>query len=182
MNKIPMLFAPHIERTRLDGKREDESDFDYLNISNRPEAAEVRQFFESFLERYPGEHRAELLQRLRESDIQFASATFELFLYTCFLQTGWTVEVHPEVPNGKGKRPDFRVHTDTGDAFYVEATLARELSDQELAAERRKNEVLRAIDDIRSPNFLLEIDVHGSPRSNVPRRNLRHVRAKGRLY
>lgn len=90
------------------------------------------------------------------------------------MQVGWTVEVHPEVPNGKGKRPDFRVHIDTGVALYVEATLARKFSDDELAAERRKNQVLRAIDDMHSPNFLLDIDVEGSPRTNVPRKNLRH--------
>jgi hypothetical protein len=134
----------------------------------------VRRFLESCFDRYPPECRPELLQRLRDSDIQFASATFELFLHACFLQTGWTVEIHPEVPNGNGKRPDFRVHTDRGDAFYVEATLARELSDAELAVERRKNEVLRAIDDMPSANFLLDIDVEGGPRSNVPRKNLRH--------
>lgn len=169
-----MIFDPNIERTRLDGKRQDESAFGYLNISNRSEAAAVRRFLESCIDRYPPDHRPELLQRLRESDVQFASATFELFLHACFLQSGWTVEIHPEVPNGNGKRPDFRIHTDSGDAFYVEATLARELSDAELAADRRKNEVLRAIDDMPSANFLLDIDVEGSPRTNVPRKNLRH--------
>jgi len=169
-----MLFDHHIDRTRLDGKREDEGDFGYLNVSNRPEAAEVRNFLESCLKHYPKEHSAELIQRMRKSDIQFASASFELFLHTCFLQIGWTIEVHPKVPGEIAKRPDFRVYTDTGDAFYVEATLARKFSDDELAAERRKKEVLRAINDMPSPYFLLDIDFYGSPRTSVPRKNLRH--------
>jgi hypothetical protein len=66
------------------------------------------------------------------------------------------------------------VTTERDDSFYVEATLARTQSDFDLAAERRKNEVLRAIDDVPSPDFLLEIDVQGSPRTTVPRRQLRH--------
>ncbi|MFL9996244.1 hypothetical protein PQR34_34625 [Paraburkholderia sediminicola] len=169
-----MIFGNNIDRTRLDGKREDEGDFDYLNVSNRAEAARVRDFLESCLGEYPNEHRAEIIQRLRESDIQFASAAFELFLYACFLRMGWTVDVHPEVPDGNGRRPDFRVHTGTAEAFYVEATLARQFSDAELAAERRKAEVLRAIDDMPCPDFVLDLDVEGSPRTNVPRKNLRH--------
>lgn len=172
--QITVLFDTDAARTRLSGRRPDEDAFGYLNESNRPEAAEVRFFLEACLQSYPEQHRVELIRRLRESDIQFASASFELFLHACFLQIGWTIEVHPEVPGGNGKRPDFRVHTDTGDAFYVEATLAREFSDAELAAERRINEVLRAINDMPSPDFLLDIDVGGSPRTNVPRRNLRH--------
>lgn len=169
-----MLFDQNVERTRQDGKREDEDDLAYLNLSGRREAEEVRRFIESCLDRYPREHRDELIQRMRESDIQFASASFELFLHSGFLQLGWTVHIHPEVPGGNGRRPDFRVCTQTGDAFYVEATLARSRSDAELAAERRKNEVLRAIDDMPSPHFLLDVDIDGSPRTTVPRRNLRH--------
>lgn len=169
-----MIFDNNIHRTRLDGKREDESDFDYLNVSDRAEAGRVRDFLETCLREYPDEHRAEIIQRLRESDIQFASAAFELFLYACFLRMGWTVDVHPEVLKGNGKRPDFRVRTGSEEAFYVEATLARQFSDAELAAERRKAEVLRAIDDMPCPNFVLDLDIEGSPRTTVPRRNLRH--------
>lgn len=169
-----MLFDQEVERTRQDGKREDEGDFEYLNISGRPEAAEVRRYLEACLAQYPEMHRAELVQRMRESDVQYASATFELFLHSSFLRLGWTAEVHPEVPGGNGRRPDFRVWTEAGDAFYVEATLARSHSDAEAAAERRKNEVMRAINDMHFPHFLLEVDVEGSPRTPVPRRQLRN--------
>ena len=42
-----ILFDHNIERTRLDGKKPDESDFGYLNVSNRPESAKVRRFLDS---------------------------------------------------------------------------------------------------------------------------------------
>jgi hypothetical protein len=169
-----MLFDTDIERTRMDGKRQDEDDLVYLNVSNRPEAQAVREFLEACLQGYPAEHRDEMIQRLRGSDVQYASATFELFLHACFTRLGWAVEIHPVVPNGNGRHPDFRVETLEGEAFYVEATIARQFSAAELAAERRKNEVLRAIDDMQSPDFMVEVDVEGTPRTNVPRRNLRH--------
>lgn len=84
-----MLFDQDIERTRSDGRQHDEGDFDYLNVSGRPEAAAVRELLESWLANYPSAHRTELIQRLRHSDQQFASASFELLLYTVLARLGW---------------------------------------------------------------------------------------------
>lgn len=167
-----MLFDT-LDRQMDHGKRPDQGDFEYLNLSGRPEAARVRDFIEACLRSYPAEHRPEIVARLKASDLQFASATFELFLNRLFSLLNWTVTVHPELPNGSPKRPDFLVHTPEGGAFYLEATLVRQFSEQEQAVERRKNEVIRAIDDIPSPDFLLDVYLSGSPRSTVPRRNLR---------
>ncbi|WP_241132652.1 hypothetical protein [Achromobacter insuavis] len=169
-----MLFDQDIERTRSDGKRHDEGDFDYMNVSGRLEAAAVRDLLESWLADYPSAHHTELFQRLRHSDQQFASASFELFPYTVLARLGWTIEVHPDIPSGNGKRPDFRVRTDSGDAFYLEVTVAGAFSAAEFAAEQRKNEVLHAIDDLHSPHFLLDVQVEGNPPTPVPRRKLRH--------
>ena len=162
-----------IERSGLDGKRPDESDFDYLNTSARPEAHRVRTAIAEWLERFPKAHRDEVVSRIRGSDTEFASATFELFLHEVCLRQGWHVEIHPTLPNGRAKHPDFRVDTPSG-SFYLEATLASKFSADQQAAERRKNEVLRAIDDLHSPDFLLEIDPSGSPQSNVNKRKLKH--------
>ncbi|WP_143277725.1 hypothetical protein [Bordetella genomosp. 10] len=168
-----MLFDQDIERTRSDGKRHDEGDFDCLNVSGRPEAAAGRELLELWLVDYPSAHRTELIQRLRNSDQQFASASFELFLYTVLARLRWTIDVHPDIPGGNSKRPDFRVRTDSGDAFYLEATIAGAFSAAELAAEQRKKEVLHAIDDLHSPHFLLNVQVEGNPPTPVPRRKLR---------
>ena len=162
-----------IVRSGLDGKRQDEGNFDYLNTSARPEAERVRKAIAEWLAYVPEAHRDELVSRIRGSDTQFASATFELFLHAVCLRQGWRVEIHPALSNGKASHPDFRVETPSG-SFYLEATLASQFSVEQEAAERRKNEVLRAIDDLPSPNFLLEIDPSGDPQSNVRKRQLRH--------
>ncbi|AMP03757.1 hypothetical protein [Collimonas pratensis] len=170
-----MTIFDDIERTLEGGTQYGWADFEYLNLSNRPEAARVREFLCNCLEHYPVEHRNELIKRMRASDIQFASATFELILHEMFVRLGWSVTVHPEILDGNGRLPDFLVCSTDGESFYVEAALARQYSQQELAAEKRKNQILKVIDNFPSPNFLLQIDPDGSPRSNVPGKKLRHA-------
>lgn len=166
-----MLFD-NIPRTGYAGRRPDEGQFNYLNTSARPEAERVRSAIQDWLQRVPVAHRGELRSRIRGSDKVFASATFELFLHELCLRQGWQVEIHPTLSNGQRKHPDFLVEAPNG-KFYLEAVLASQLSDDQEAAEQRKNSVLRAIDDLPSPNFLLEIDPIGAPLTPVPAKRLK---------
>ncbi|MFZ1181648.1 MAG: hypothetical protein WAN92_09150 [Herbaspirillum sp.] len=160
-----------IERSGQDGKRQDESDFDYLNTSARPEAQRVRTAIAEWLKHFPEAHRKEVINRIRGDDTQFSSATFELFLHEVCLRLGWRVEIHPALSNGNTKRPDFRVETPSG-SFYLEATFASQFSSDQKAAEQRKKKVLRAIDDLHLPNFHLGIYLSGNPQKEINKRKL----------
>lgn len=162
-----------IERSGQDGRRPDESNFDYLNTSARPEAQQVRTAIAEWLKHFPEAHRNEVVNRIRGNDTQFSSATFELFLHEVCLRLGWRVEIHPALPNGKETHPDFRVETPSG-SFYLEATCASRFSDDQRAAERCKNEVLCTIGDFDSPDFFLRITLSGNPRSSINKRKLKH--------
>ena len=67
---------------------------------------------------------------------------------------GYSVECHPDVPNGL-KHPDFLACSPRGDDFYLEAVLANEASDEKVAEKARMNVVYDTIDRIESPNFFV---------------------------
>jgi hypothetical protein len=76
---------------------------------------------------------------------------------------GCTVTVHPDLPDGSPAHPDFLIVTHDGANVYVEAVLASDYSQAEIAARKRKDAVLAAIDKIDSPNFFLSVDAEGNP-------------------
>ena len=85
-----------------------------------------------------------------------------------------TLLIHPDLPNGSTKHPDFLVTTPEGDEFYLEAVLASEFSADEIAAESRKNTVLNTIEGLESPNFSLGINANGNPDTPPSGRRLRN--------
>lgn len=155
-------------------KSHTQGDFEYLNTSARDEAGRVRAFIEAWVERYPSEHRAELQQRLRdEDDRHFTAACFELIVFACMSSAGCVVEVHPELPNGSPRKPDFLVRTTDGDGFYLECVLASEFNPFEVGSSKRKAVVLEAIESIDSPDFLIGILAEGDPLSPPSSKRLR---------
>lgn len=155
-------------KSRIDGS------FEYLDRSGRSEARRVREFIETWLERYPIEHRTEMEIRLRDrNDRNFASASFELILFACVSSLGYSVQVHPRLPNGNNKRPDFLVRRAGGEDFYLEAVLASEFDAAEIAARRRTNVVLEALEGINSPNFFIGIIAKGNPDTPPPTKKLK---------
>ncbi len=114
---------------------------------------------EAWFERYPQEHKVELVSRLRsENETEHSSAIFELVLHEVLVTSGWTVTVHPEV-NRTSKKPDFLAECGQ-DRVYIEATTVRPSgplhSDDPL-----EETVLDAIDDLNSPNFFLHLETEG---------------------
>lgn len=141
-----------------------ETDFDFLDRSGRKEAENVRQFLNHWIERFPLEEQKELISRIQSRDSKaYESATFEMILYAILTNLGGSIEIHPDLDNGTEKHPDFLVSFGDGKQFYVEAVLASEHSETELAAERRKNVVLDSINRLESPNFFLGINAEGNP-------------------
>ena len=151
-----------------------ETDFEYLDRSARPEAAAVREFMNDWLSKYPQDEAAELISRLKSREQNsFDGAAFEIALYAILIQLGCEIEVHPELPNGSKKRPDFLVKTPDGEDFYLEATLASEFDTQQIGAERRKNIILQSISKLDSPNFFLGIKAESNPNTPPPSKALR---------
>lgn len=170
-----MLFKEK-SRTYSGPKTYGERDFDFLDRSGRTEAENVRAFLNSWIERFPEEEQKELVSRIQSRDSKaFESATFEIILYAILTTLGCSIEVHPNLDNGSERHPDFLVSFGEGEQFYVEAVLASEHSDAELAAERRKNVVLDSIERLESPNFFLGINAEGNPETPPSGKALRRV-------
>lgn len=151
------------KRSFLGPKSYGEGDFNYLDRSGRSEAERVRTFLEKWLACFPSQHRSELEARLRDSNNRhFNSASFELILFACAKSLGYSVEVHPTLPNGNSKHPDFLLSRNGNDGFYLEAVLVSEFNDKEIAAQKRKDVVLETLEGIVSPNFFLVINIDGN--------------------
>jgi hypothetical protein len=147
-------------------------DFVYLNASARPGVEAIRATLEDWFSRYPKAGRAELRSRFRSNNLDHRSAYFELFLHELLLRLGCKVELHPQIP-GTTRRPDFAVLSDDNQRFYVEAVLASDQSEEEMAAEARKNQVYDALNRLDSPNFYIGMDLRGAPATPPSARKLR---------
>lgn len=158
-----MLFDDK-ERTFTGPRSYVEDDWEYLDRSGRVEAQRVRGFLNKWANEYPLEHRYELIARVKSGDQHnFHSATFELVLFALLRSLGCAVTIHPNLPNGGVSHPDFLAVTRNGAQAYVEAVLASDYSSGEIAARKRKDVVLAAIDNINSPNFFVSVDAEGNP-------------------
>ncbi len=135
---------------------------------------QVRDLIETWVSRFPGAARADVVGRLRSPDYaQHASAFWELYLHETFTGSGFEVSVHPSVSGGSNK-PDFLV-TRGEEAFYLEAKcLVAGRADA--GASARTKRVYDALDKIHCPNFFLQIDVKqvgpADLRTKGPRRKL----------
>lgn len=159
-----MILFEEKERSDSGPKTYIESDFEYLDRSGRSEADQVRQFLNHWVSQLEDEDAKDIVGRIISNDSQnYASAIFELVLFAIMRQLGCELVVHPDVGNGKGKRPDFLVRAPQGEEFYLEAVLASEYDDVELSARNRTNVVLESIDGMESPNFFLGISATGNP-------------------
>lgn len=158
-----LLFAQR-NRPDLDPKRRVETEWEYLDRSGRAQASRVRALMERWIVEYPAAERTELITRLRGKDHQFQSAAFELVVFALLRSIGCSVVVHPTLPNGTDRHPDFLARTSLGESVYVEAVVASEFSDEEGAAHRRADVLLNTIDArVDSQRFLLWVETDGSP-------------------
>ncbi|MGE0827265.1 MAG: hypothetical protein AB7G75_30035 [Candidatus Binatia bacterium] len=152
---------------------------EYLNRSGRPTATRVRRVLEDWFSRYPIGEQRELKARLRsEDDEHFYSAFFELYLHELLTRLDYKVQVHPRIPGGTLRRPDFLVEKLGIEPFYLEAAITMDLSKEEAAAEARVNQAYDALNRLESPDFFLWLKVYGSPATPIPAKRLRAAVAK----
>lgn len=150
-----------------------ESSFPFLNRSSRDESRDIRDKIDSWYSRYPDSGKTELYGRFRDkNEYNFQSAFFELLLHELLIRLQCQVSINPAFGH-TARRPDFRVRSAQGDEFILEATIAMDLTKEEMGAEARKNEVYDAINRLDSPNFFIGIDIEGSPQSPPSARRMR---------
>ncbi|HVT18580.1 MAG TPA: hypothetical protein VHQ90_20675 [Thermoanaerobaculia bacterium] len=145
-----------------------ETHYAYLERSAHSIAIAVRDLLERWFQLFPEDGRAEIATRVRSGDeANFMSAFCELYLNALLHGLGYSVEVHPEPNPALKTRPDFLVKAEGADAFYLEATVATELSTADRGVSRLRETVLRAINQMESPKFFLNVTERGNP-ATVP--------------
>ncbi len=172
--RIMRLFD-EFNRKDIDSADFLEPSFQYLNRSARPAFQFVRQMLESWFLRYPTEGQHELQSRFRSRlNVHHTSAFFELFLHELLFCLGCAVVIHPSV-KGTTRSPDFFVEPQSGESFYLEATVATFQSKEEAAAEARLNQVYDVLNrHVDSTNFFISVDVNESPTFQPPGRKIAH--------
>ena len=166
-----MPLFDQIVRIETRARRQNESDFEYLNTSARPGITAMRDLLENWFERVPDAAKADIRGRFRNhSEVQHKSAFYELFWHELLRSCGYDVEIHP-VLDGVATNPDFLALQDGVPQFYLEATLAMPPGDP--GADRRLAELHDTLDRMDSPDFFLEIQYRGSPEGNIRGRALR---------
>jgi hypothetical protein len=170
----PLSVFDNIDRTTIGAATRLSSAFNYLNTSNRVEAARVRALLDDLFQRYPAAEQNNLKRRLRSVDnITHSSAFFELVLHELLLRSGCEIlAVEPDLP-GSPKKPDFIVNAPSGEQFYLEATLATGRSTADESAQTRLNQALQIIDSMGSPTYFLDLSIAGMPTDNIPAADLR---------
>ena len=146
-----MLFSDQQRDDHSPGKYAEDI-FAFLGRSARPNAVEIRRILEKWFEDYPAVECAALKDRLQND---FHAGFLELFLHSYFHANSFTLAPHPTVPNSP-RKPDFLVQNGECE-FYLEATVVRDISDQDIARQRVKNLLLDAINSADSPNFFLDL-------------------------
>lgn len=149
-----------------------EPKFNYLNRSARSECEKICNLLEQWFKNFPSEVQDELRTRFRSKDNrQHLSAFFEIYLYQLLSNSGFTCEIHPTLAD-RTTHPDWKVLNSKKPLFYLEATLAA-LSDTDTSAKARENQVYDTLNRMKSPNFFIWVEVHGTPTTNPSGANIR---------
>ncbi|WP_235738769.1 hypothetical protein [Nocardioides alcanivorans] len=112
---------------------------------------DVRDLVESWFSRVDQTDQLDLGGRLRsDDDRQFNGAFHELYLHESLLRMGYTLTIHPTLPNSD-RHVDFLAEKGQR-AFYLEAGSARP-SDVATASSARMGQVYEFLNKMDSPNF-----------------------------
>jgi hypothetical protein len=150
-----------------------EPEFDYLNRSANEPICKIRDVLENWFSHYPEKDQFELRQRFRSQDEHnHCSAFFELWLHEMLLCLGYSIEVHPSLPR-TNRKPDFRVESPQDNNFYLEAIHATGASGEDSKSQTRLNVLYDSLNYLDSPDFFINLDVDGSPKTSIPAKRIR---------
>jgi hypothetical protein len=140
-------------RTDLDYAKHLDNTFDFYDRSAKPEFAEVRNTINKWFDSYPVNEKHELKSRFKKT---FSSAFFELFIYQLFTKQGFKLTAHPKLTH-TDKTPDFLAEKGNF-SFYIEAKEATDLTESEVAQNKKLSALYDAISTCEIPDFWLCID------------------------
>lgn len=143
------------ERKDMTPPTNQETSMEYFERYGSEEAEKRRQLLNSWFLNYPEAYQEKLRSDFRT---HFSNALYEVFIHELFIKQGFKMEIHPNIPDSTN-HPDFLASKD-GIEFYVEATVASELTQDERAIENKTNVVNDAINRINSPYFLISLFEH----------------------
>ncbi|HYD50185.1 MAG TPA: hypothetical protein VEB21_17640 [Terriglobales bacterium] len=158
-------------RTENRKAKRGESHFDYLNLSARKAAANVRDLVEAWLGHFPSRARAKLRTRLRSTDnVVFLPAFFELYCHEMLRQHGYLCEPDFPIEGAAGKNVDFKVHPPDGKPPFLLEAIVPGLSGPAAADRARIDAIYNAIDaKLDSPHFFIAIEeANAKPRVPIP--------------
>lgn len=140
-----------------------ESSWEYLDRSARQDVRHIRSLLNEWFQLVPSSHQYELKSNF-QSD--FEAAFFELYLFRMLTYLGYRVKIHPSLPHTQ-RSPDFYATRDGVD-FFLEATVARDESDEESRRRAVAKNLYDYLNELHSPYFLrisrLEIDPNAQPK------------------
>jgi hypothetical protein len=159
-----MLLFDQTERTLQGPAPYNFDQYSYYNESARTDIGNVRDLLEKWFNKYPEDDKEELKSRFK---VTFEPTFFELFIFTLFTELGFTLEVHPEIPNTL-KRPDYLAKK--GDEyFYIEVKHLSMLNDAERGLAGRVNTLYDAINKTDASNFLIKLEKVAFKGTSQPR-------------
>ena len=146
-----------------------EPPFRFYNRCARPEVERIRNTLQRWFSRYPKRHQADLRGRFRSPQSgHHRGSFFELFLHELLVALGSAlVEVHPAAAaSSRTNRSDFYTRSTRNESCYIEAAVATGETSEEAAARTRMAVVYDVLDKLDSPNFFIEVESTGQPRTS----------------
>ncbi|MDR6487279.1 hypothetical protein J2799_001764 [Chryseobacterium vietnamense] len=138
----------------LEGPMQHNGDiYTYYNDSARPEVGNMRALLEKWFGCYPEDEKQDLKSRFQAA---FNPTFYELYIYILFQQMGYTLSIHPELPDVK-KCPDY-LATKGEEKIYIEVKHIMMLTQNDQSLQRMQNTVLDALNKVDATNFLLKLD------------------------
>ena len=135
-----------------------EPTWDYFDRSALQEVGCIRATLNAWFQLVPACHQHEIKRSFQSG---FEAAFFELYLLRMLTNLGYEVTIHPSVPD-TGCKPDF--YAIRGDlAFFLEATVARDESDEEKGQRAVENRLYDYLDDLTSPYFFPIVQLEIEP-------------------
>lgn len=141
------------KRVDLEYAKHQHNTYEFYNNSAIEKFAIARNRLNDWFSKYPDNHKKQLKRDFQSS---FDSAFFELFIHELFLRQGFSLTVHPTVPNS-AKNPDFLAKK--GDLeIYIEAKVATDESNEEKTLKSKQSVIYDTIEQISCPNYWIAME------------------------
>ncbi|WP_139196331.1 MULTISPECIES: hypothetical protein [unclassified Curtobacterium] len=150
------IFDDH-ERTNGAPATHGETSFAFLNRVAGEYWTHPRELLQQWADRLPDDAYADISGRLRKDDAQARSAFLELYLHETLLRSGFTVTIHPDLPDSD-RHVDF-LAVQGEERFYLEAVMPGGPDTAESNRQSRFLDAVNLLDDDRFFLSLLQLEV-----------------------